>query len=155
MGDWYEPWRLVWPLAAHYTGSPQGCVLSPPLHSADPLLQTSSTVVGLISNKTDFRSKVSCLPFKYSKKEILPKCREEKNMLPAHPSKNDAVVERVGRTVMTQRTSPRLSTSQHWPRKPTSSVAFSASWKMLEPQPPSCSPSTEAPSREYHCVVWC
>ncbi len=46
-----------------------------------------------------------------------------------------------------QRTSPGPTTLQHWPRKHNSVSTSSANSEEPEPQPPSCAPSTEAPSR--------
>ncbi len=46
-----------------------------------------------------------------------------------------------------QRTSPGLTTLQHWPRKHISVSTSSANSGEPEPRPPSCAPSTEAPSR--------
>ncbi len=46
-----------------------------------------------------------------------------------------------------QRTSPGLTTLRHWPRKHSSVSTSSANWEEPEPWPPSCAPSTEAPSR--------
>ncbi len=46
-----------------------------------------------------------------------------------------------------QRTSPGLTTLRHWPRKHSSVYTSSANSEEPEPRPPSCAPSTEAPSR--------
>ncbi len=46
-----------------------------------------------------------------------------------------------------QRTSPGLTTLQHWPRKHSSVSTSSANSEEPEPRPPSCALSTEAPSR--------
>ncbi len=46
-----------------------------------------------------------------------------------------------------QRTSPGLTTLQHWPRKHSNVSTSSANSEEPEPRPPSCAHSTEAPSR--------
>ncbi len=46
-----------------------------------------------------------------------------------------------------QRTSPGLTTLQHWPRKHSNVSTSSANSEEPEPWPPSCALSTEAPSR--------
>ncbi len=46
-----------------------------------------------------------------------------------------------------QRTSPGPTTLRHWPRKHSSVSTSSANSEEPEPRPPSCAPSTEAPSR--------
>ncbi len=46
-----------------------------------------------------------------------------------------------------QRTSPGLTTLQHWPRKHSSVSTSSANSEEPEPRSPSCAPSTEAPSK--------
>ncbi len=48
-----------------------------------------------------------------------------------------------------QRTSPGPTTLQHWPRKHNSVSTSSANSEEPEPRPPSCAPSTEAPSRAF------
>ncbi len=128
------------------TGAPQGCVLSPLLftlltHDCTPSNNSNlfikfaddTTVVGLISNRdeSNYRSKVSRNDHQWP--SMVRLWREW-----AAPS---------SWVYTSQRTSPGLTTLQHWPRKHSSISTSSANSEEPEPRPPSCAPSTEAPSR--------
>ncbi len=121
-----------------------------------------TTVVGLISNRdeTNYRSEVS---------RLAGWCRDNNLSLNVEKTKEIVVDFRRVHSLhdpltinvrlwrewaapsswvcTSQRTSPGLTTLQHWPRKHSSVSTSSANSEEPEPRPPSCAPSTEAPSR--------
>ncbi len=135
-----------------------------PSHNSNLFIKFAddTTVVGLISNRdeTNYRSEVS---------RLAGWCRDNNLSLNVEKTKeivvdfrrvhtqhapltiNGATVERASSTkflgVHITEDISWTNTLRHWPRKHSSVFTSSANSEEPEPQPPSCAPSTEAPSR--------